>query len=54
MFFRFVRRKQEGDVELDLENEENCSERPADNPPKYDSGVADLERVTKCAVEKEI
>ncbi|XP_018428289.1 PREDICTED: huntingtin-interacting protein K [Nanorana parkeri] len=44
----------EGDVELELENEENCSERPADKPRKHDSGAADLERVTDYAEEKEI
>ncbi|XP_072004508.1 huntingtin-interacting protein K [Engystomops pustulosus] len=44
----------EGDVELELETEENCSERPADKPRKHDSGAADLERVTDYAEEKEI
>ncbi|XP_053549331.1 huntingtin-interacting protein K-like [Bombina bombina] len=44
----------EGDVELELKTEENCSERPADKPRKHDSGAADLERVTDYTEEKEI
>ncbi|XP_075042122.1 huntingtin-interacting protein K-like [Mixophyes fleayi] len=44
----------EGDVELELDTEENCSERPADKPRKHDSGAADLERVTDYAEEKQI
>uniref|UniRef100_A0A4W3I413 Huntingtin interacting protein K n=1 Tax=Callorhinchus milii TaxID=7868 RepID=A0A4W3I413_CALMI len=44
----------EGDVELELDNEENCTERPAEKPRKHDSGAADLERVTDYAEEKEI
>ncbi|XP_036400346.1 huntingtin-interacting protein K [Megalops cyprinoides] len=44
----------EGDVDLDLEAEENCTGKPAEKPRKHDSGAADLERVTDYAEEKEI
>ncbi|XP_023698858.1 huntingtin-interacting protein K-like [Paramormyrops kingsleyae] len=44
----------EGDVELDLEAEENCTGKPVEKPRKHDSGAADLERVTDYAEEKEI
>ncbi|MEE6503400.1 hypothetical protein FKM82_004814, partial [Ascaphus truei] len=57
LLFRCRRRGKmatEGDVELELETEENCSERPVDKPRKHDSGAADLERVTDYAEEKEI
>ncbi|XP_069792480.1 huntingtin-interacting protein K-like [Narcine bancroftii] len=42
----------EADSDLDLENDE--AEWPAEKPRKYDSGAADLERVTNYAEEKEI
>ena len=44
----------EGDVDLDLEAEENCTGKPVEKPRKHDSGAADLERVTDYAEEKEI
>lgn len=44
----------EGDVDLDLEAEDNCTGKPAEKPRKHDSGAADLERVTDYAEEKEI
>ncbi|XP_033842791.1 huntingtin-interacting protein K [Periophthalmus magnuspinnatus] len=47
----------EGDVELELEAEENCAlsgNKPQEKPRKHDSGAADLERVTDYAEEKEI
>lgn len=44
----------EGDVDLDLEAEENCTGKPLEKPRKHDSGAADLERVTDYAEEKEI
>lgn len=44
----------EGDVDLDLEADENCTGKPAEKPRKHDSGAADLERVTDYAEEKEI
>ncbi|XP_063106222.1 huntingtin-interacting protein K isoform X2 [Cavia porcellus] len=44
----------EGDVELELETETSCPERPPEKPRKHDSGAADLERVTDYAEEKEI
>ncbi|XP_061671729.1 huntingtin-interacting protein K isoform X1 [Syngnathoides biaculeatus] len=44
----------EGDVDLDLEGDENCTGKPAEKPRKHDSGAADLERVTDYAEEKEI
>lgn len=44
----------EGDVDLDLEAEENCTGKPTEKPRKHDSGAADLERVTDYAEEKEI
>ncbi|KAI4830592.1 huntingtin-interacting protein K [Gymnodraco acuticeps] len=44
----------EGDVDLDLEVEDNCTGKPAEKPRKHDSGAADLERVTDYAEEKEI
>ncbi|CAL1603016.1 unnamed protein product [Knipowitschia caucasica] len=47
----------EGDVELELEADENCAlsaNKPAEKPRKHDSGAADLERVTDYAEEKEI
>ncbi|XP_061742950.1 huntingtin-interacting protein K [Nerophis ophidion] len=44
----------EGDVDLDLETEENCTGKQIEKPRKHDSGAADLERVTDYAEEKEI
>ncbi|XP_016430703.1 huntingtin-interacting protein K-like [Sinocyclocheilus rhinocerous] len=44
----------EGDVDLDLEAEENCTGKPTEKPRKHDSGAADLEKVTDYAEEKEI
>uniref|UniRef100_A0A8C4XHD7 Huntingtin interacting protein K n=1 Tax=Erpetoichthys calabaricus TaxID=27687 RepID=A0A8C4XHD7_ERPCA len=44
----------EGDVDLDLEADENCTGKPVEKPRKHDSGAADLERVTDYAEEKEI
>jgi len=44
----------EGDVDLDLEADENCTGKPTEKPRKHDSGAADLERVTDYAEEKEI
>lgn len=51
---RGVNMAAEGDVDLDLEAEENCTGKPAEKPRKHDSGAADLERVTDYAEEKEI
>lgn len=44
----------EGDVDLDLEADENCTGKPTEKPRKHDSGAADLEKVTDYAEEKEI
>ncbi|XP_055065350.1 huntingtin-interacting protein K [Misgurnus anguillicaudatus] len=44
----------EGDVDLDLEADENCTGKPIEKPRKHDSGAADLEKVTDYAEEKEI
>lgn len=44
----------EGDVDMDLEAEENCTGKPTEKPRKHDSGAADLEKVTDYAEEKEI
>ncbi|MGH0128225.1 UNVERIFIED_CONTAM: hypothetical protein FKN15_044222 [Acipenser sinensis] len=44
----------EGDVDLELEADENCTGKPVEKPRKHDSGAADLERVTDYAEEKEI
>ncbi|KAK7912401.1 hypothetical protein WMY93_012612 [Mugilogobius chulae] len=45
----------EGDVELELEADENCAlsgNKPQEKPRKHDSGAADLERVTDYAEER--